>query len=134
MRKASNIIFLVSAIVSIVAVISLLITSFVFLAFTTPEAKEEIIKALQDGRMTTSVPGTINEQADAIQAIFKTFGIVFLFASAFGVANTVICFVARKKHTTAILVLSIVFGVLSFVEINIVASIFGFIANARQEE
>lgn len=134
MRKASNVIFLVSAIVSIVAVIGLLITSLVFLAFTTPEAKEEIIKALQDGRMTTSVPGTLNEQADAIQAIFKAFGIIFLFASVFGVANTVICFVARKKHTTGVLVLSIVFGVLSFVEINILASIFGFVANARQEE
>ena len=68
MRKASNIILLVGAIISIVTALIFLIMGIVFtLAGQLPT--EEVIKGLSDGTYTTTISGTPEEQALAIKAL-----------------------------------------------------------------
>ena len=132
MRKASNIILLVGAIISIVTALIFLIMGIVFtLAGQLPT--EEVIKGLSDGTYTTTISGTPEEQALAIKAVSTGLGVFFLLATVFNIVNTVLAFVARSKKSTGLYVANIVFGVLSMTEVTIVGGIFGLVANSTEK-
>lgn len=131
MRKASDIILLVGAIISIVCVLVFLIIGII-MTLAGQLSTEEIIKAMNEGKYTTDVPGTPEEKAAAIKAILTGTGIFFLVVAVLGVVNAVLGFVARVKKSTPLYVANIVFGVLSLTEVTLVGGIFGLIANGQE--
>ena len=132
MRKASEIILLVGAIVSIVAAVVYATIGGVFAALGALPT-EEVVKAIQDGTWRTDVPGTVEQQAEAIKLIFTGLGVMFLVFGVLCVPNAVFGFMARTRKTQALYVCNIVFGVLSGTEITLVGGIFGLIANGQEE-
>ena len=130
MRKASKIIFLVAAIVSIVCAVCYLIAGLLLVIIPNTQAwtdvANEVIK--QNPQIKAS-------DIDALKVVFIVYGVCFLIEVPLAGVNSFFSFKARKeeKPSKALNVLNIVFGVLSGVIINIVAAIFAFVANGIEE-
>ena len=130
MRKASKIIYLVGGILSIVAAVGFLITALIFVILPNTEAFVEAYnRGIADGTISGNV--TLAE----FQGVFAAISVPFFFWMAAAAINSVFSFIAFKKDrpSTSLAVLNIVFGVLSCVEVNIVASVFAFIANGQED-
>ena len=123
MRKASKILFLVGAIVAIVAAVTCLVTGLVLVIIPNTDAFYEI--AIKD-----NTP----EQVQAAQAALVICGSVTLFGIPFCVADSVFGFKAFKQERPSVTlnVLNIVFGALS-VYVNIVGGIFALIADGQED-
>ncbi len=134
MRKASKILMLVAGIVSIFVAIGLFITAIVLLVCTLPEAKETIIEGLQNGTITTTFQGTIDQKAEYIQALFAALGVIFIIWAILAIVNSVVSFIGRGVQNKPMLIINIVFGFISGVEINLVGAILGLIANSRENQ
>ena len=132
MAKLSKTFLLIGAILSLVLVGTFIICGIVFLVFSSPAIKDMLVELLEKAEIHTDVPGTPEEQAAAIQAIFLAFGLVFMFLSLFSLASAIVAFAARKKPSTGLLVANIVLGLMSG-EFNAAGGILGIIANARIE-
>ena len=68
MKKAGKVLLIIGVIFSILCVIGFVAGGIVFSVFTNPEYKNAIVQGLQDGTITSSFPGTVEEQAANIQA------------------------------------------------------------------
>ena len=136
MKKASNILLIVGAITSIVAVISVLITAIVFLLFTSDVAKDEIKKMYEDGQITSSQHFATSEEAvNFFVGMFGGIGTFLLIYSIVIIANVVISFVAKAKSSKPLYIVSIVFGVIASNVFSLVGSILGLVAvSVKQEE
>lgn len=134
MKKASNILLLLSAIFGIFGVITLVIVGAMFLVFTSPEAKEAIIKGIQDGTIHTTLPGTIEEQAVAIQGMFMGIGIGLLIGAAVTVGGVVIYFLARSKDTMALYITALVLSILGGSILAFLGSLFGLITKSQEKQ
>ena len=124
MEKAKKILFTVSGVLSIISIVVFLILAIVFIAFgNNVEAMEELAN--------DSTNGT---DAEAFKALFLALGVMFIFFMIFGIVNTILCFKGRNSDSKNVMILNIVFGVLSGIEINILAAIFGLIARNRKPQ
>lgn len=123
MRKASKILFLVGAIVAIVAAVTCLVTGLVLIIIPNTDAFYEI--AIKD-----NTP----EQVQAAQAALIFCGAMFLFGIPFCALDSFFGFKAFKseKPSVTLNVLNIVFGALS-VYVNIVAGIFALVADGQEK-
>ena len=133
LRIAKDIIFLVCGIMSIVSSVTLITLSGVFIGFSTPGARDVMIEQLNNGTLTTSFPGTPEEQVMAIQALLLSLAISFILITLFSVANAIISFMCRKKGNKTLYILAIVFGALSGQELNIVGGVFGLITHRNEQ-
>lgn len=127
MKKASQILFLISGIFSIIYSVLMFVFSILFIVFSNPEFKQTIIDGIVDGTIHSSFPGTPAEQAAAIQEMFLVAGVIFIFIFMFSVANAVLSFIARNKHNTGMFVVNIVFGFLSGIILNSIGGILGLV-------
>ncbi len=135
MKNVSRILLLIAGIVSFVCALVFLIMGIVYLALTTPEAKQIIIEGLQNGSINTSVVGqSVEEQAATIQIILGALGAVFMVWAVLALINGVISLVGRAKGTKGWMIINIVCGVVSGLIINLVGGILGVIANNQQNE
>lgn len=138
MKKASSILYLVGAIVSIILIVTFGALASLYIVFALPEFKNAIIEGLQNGSIKSSIQGTPEEVATAIQHMFVIMGTIFSIVAAFNIVNTVICFLSRKVNNHTNSVLNIIFGLLSFTEVNAIGGIFGLIderiEDSREEE
>lgn len=126
MRRTSNILFLVSKILSIVFICIFLLLGIMFVVFA---ANEELINEVARNTTTT----TNIDPKDVVRAVFITYAVVMLVVGALAIPNLILCSKARNNPTKGLLIANIVFGLLSGVEVNIVAAILGLIANARNQ-
>lgn len=118
MRKASRILFTISAVLSIVYAVVMIPTSIVFLVLTTPECEQILIDAIKGTTVTV----------EELRATFLGLGSWFMISGFCAIANAVLCFVARNRRNVVLYVFNIVFGFLSSVVINVVAAIFGLVS------
>ena len=132
MKKAKEILCIVSVPVSILLALMFLGFGITFLVFTSPTFTDLIVQGINEGQITSDLPGTPEEQAVAIQAMFLVFGITFIIPVVFQIANAVISGITIKKENKALYIANIVFGLLSGVELNFIAGIFGLIDLARK--
>ena len=117
MEKARNVLFKVAIIVSIV-----LFTLFMFLGIIF------IFLGLH-----VPVDETTPEGKLALEIIFYVFGGLYLFFGINCFINYFVCAAARNSESKGLYIASIIFGVLSAIEINIIASIFGIILLNRKQ-
>ena len=130
MRKASKIIYLVAAIVSIVFAVGYLICGIVMLVFPNiPEVVEAIEAEIAKN------PDLPADALEVFKAIFITYGVVFIITACCAGVNSFFAFKAhgQEKPSKSLNVLNIVFGVLGGVLVNVVAAIFAFVANGQEE-
>ena len=131
MRTASRILILIGAIFSIIMATTFVIVGLVFLGIAADKAS--VLEGIKNGLITTSTPGTPEEQAAALQLTFQIIASVFLVIAFISICNTVISFVARKIQSNALYITCLILGLISFVEINSFGSIFGLIANKKEK-
>lgn len=134
MKKATEILLIISGVLSIVAAVGYLVSAIVLFAFASPQFTELVIKGLQEGSIHTTLPGTPEEVAKVVQMFFLGIGIAFLITLAFSISNAVFSLVARKNGTTVNYVLTIVFSVLSGTMIGIVGGIIGLVDNSSNRQ
>ena len=132
MRKASDIVLLVGGIVEILATITFLALAIVFVVLASPASAEIIKEGLENGTITTSFAGSVDEQVALIQLAFKAVGVVFVVLTVFSLIGCIVSFLAKAKKTNPLYVLAIVFGAVS-TYVPLVGGIFGLIANKRGE-
>ena len=132
MRKASDIVLLVGGILEILATLTFMALALVFMILSSPASAEIIKEGLQNGTITTSFAGSVDEQVAVIQLAFKAMGVVFVVLTVFSLIGCVVSFLAKAKKTNPLYVLAIIFGALS-IEVPLVGGIFGLIANKRGE-
>ena len=124
MEKAKRILFTISGVLSIISVVVFLILAIVFIAFgNNVEAIEELAN--------DSTNGT---DAEAFKTLFVGLGVMFIFFMIFGIVNIILCFKGRNSDSKNVMILNIVFGALSGIEVNILAAIFGLIARNRKPQ
>lgn len=128
MRKASEILLLISGILSIIAAFGYLVSMIVFFVLGSPSFTNIVIQGLEDGTIQTTIQGTPAEVAAFMQLTFMTLAIVFIFLLLFAVGSAIVAFLGKKKGGTALYILNIVFGLLSGTILNIVGGIIGLVA------
>ena len=129
MKKASNILLIIGAILSIVSAFTLAICAIVFV-FVASQPKEAIIEAINNG--TTHVSGnfaTVEEEADYIIMLFNTLGVMFFIFAALYIVSAICAFVARKINSIGMYIVSLVFGIGN--GLLIVGSILGLVSAAK---
>ena len=130
MRTASRILILIGAIFSIIMATVFVIVGLVYLGIAADKAS--ILEGINNGSITTSTPGTPEEQAAALQLTFQIIACVFLVIAFINICNTVVSFITKKVQSNALYITCLILGLISFVEINSLGSIFGLIANKKE--
>ena len=132
MRKASQILYLVGAILAIVCAVSFLVVGGVYLGLgiaglVNTDAILDYIRQKDPQSLVT------NTDVIAACTILLVFGIFFLVEIPFCVVASILGFKARKTGTKVLAILNIVFGVLSSTTPLVVGGIFNLIANKKEE-
>ena len=137
MRRASEILFLVGMIVSIIVAVGCGIAAItLFVLGGSPAFKEVLIKLVEEGKVTVNYQGNLTSEqvATIFQGTLIGCGVPCLFISGFAVANAVFSSKAKGgKPTRTIAILNIVFGILSDVYVNVVGAILSLIQDGRDE-
>ena len=131
MKKASEILLLIGFILGILSVVGTLVTSIVFFVLGSPAFYDTLLAGLKDGSTKSDFPGTPEEQAALIQAMFNTIGACCIVGMLVEVAAVIVAFFARQRQTQGLYIATIVLGVLSGGTCLLVGSIFGLIAVNR---
>ena len=118
MEKAKKILFTVSGILSIIGIVVWLILGIVFIVLAGN------VDFVDDATATA-------EEAEAFKAMFMVCGVMFIIFAIMSVVNTILCFKGKNSNAKGLMILNIVFGVISGIEINILAAIFGLIVGSR---
>ena len=125
MKKASNILLLVCAIVAIVDSALCAIIGFIFMIFG---ASADLIReGIQNGSITTNIQGNIDQQVAVIALIFLTIGGVLLAIVVPGFIAAGLAFSARKRPNRGLYIGVIVTAALSGNYGLIAGSILGLI-------
>ena len=125
MKKAANILFLIGGIVAIVWAILYLISGIIFLAVGASEAT--VIQLINEGQVQLPARVTAEEFAKLFCATMTGIGAGSLVCLACSVASSILSFKGRNSSSKAVFILNIVFGVLAFTLVPVVAAIFGLI-------
>ena len=88
MRKASDIVLLVGGILEILATLTFMALALVFMILASPASAEIIKEGLQNGTITTSFAGSVDEQVAVIQLAFKAMGVVFVVLTVFSLSSS----------------------------------------------
>ncbi|MCR4911718.1 MAG: hypothetical protein K5925_04270 [Bacilli bacterium] len=125
MKKAANILFLIGGIVAIVWAIGYLISGIVFLVMGSNEAL--IVQLINEGQVQLPQGVTAEEFAKIFCATMAGIGAGCLVCLACSVASSILSFKGRNSSSKAVFILNIVFGVLAFTLVPVVAAVFGLI-------
>ena len=131
MFKASQVLLLVGAIISFVVLPLFLIVGIIYLACSSPDLTKGIIEGINNGSITTNYNGTPEEQAAFIQLVFSIIGSIFLVLAFLNLANAIVSLAARNKQTKVSYIISIIFGFVSGIELNLVGGILGLVSLQR---
>lgn len=124
MKKVSNILFLVGAIVSLVLFVSFLIIGLtMIITGNSPEFIESLADEIRDGEIVVNVSGqTAYEKAQSVAFMSVMGGVGLLVLSVLNVVNAYFSFVARKAPTDNMFVINIVTSLLCLVLFNGIAA------------
>ena len=75
-----------------------------------------------------------DDDPEAVKAMLMVIGVIFCIMAILAVVNAIVAFKGKNTDKKGLLIMNIVFGALSGVEVNIVGAIFGLIARNRKKE
>ena len=135
MKKASDIVLLVSAILGFVTAGIMFLCAIMFTIFSMPFFTDFIKEGIENGSIHTTAENT--DAAIIIARVtFISCAVCFFIIVILMIIASAICLKARKQHTKGLFITAIVFGAISGLESAIVGGIFGLIGtrNERQEQ
>ena len=132
MKKASKILLIINGVLAILAAIGFLVTGIIFMYGATPEAREMILKLIDEGVITTTTTMTREELATFIQTMSSSLGIGFVISAVLNIPNAVLSFIAAGKEKKPLYIIVIVLSVLSSTLVGILGGIFGLISSSKE--
>ncbi len=132
MKKASKILLIINGVLAILAAIGFLVTGVIFMYGATPEAREMILKLIDEGAITTSTTMTREELATFVQTMSSSLGIGFVISAVLNIPNAVLSFIAAGKEKKPLYIIVIVLSVLSSTLVGILGGIFGLISSSKK--
>ena len=72
--------------------------------------------------------------AEIVKSVLVMLGVIFCIMTIMALLNCIVAFKGKNTNSKGLLIVNIVFGALSGVEVNIVGAIFGLIARNRKKE
>lgn len=111
MKKAGQVLLLISGIFTIISTIGVIVGGIVCLFFAGPEARQWIIDGIKDGTITTTIPGTPEEVAAILQSTLLIVGISLLVSIVVTVGCAVVAFLATKYDSKGLYIANIVLGI-----------------------
>ena len=132
MEKAARTLLRVAAIVSTVvgALILACVPAFLVIGIS-PTIHQMLVKAIEEGTIHTDVNVPAETIVIALQCIFISLAVVFIFLGGVCVANAIIASKTRNEPTKGRYVACIVTGLLS-TDFSAIAAIFGLIVLSRK--
>ena len=134
MKKVSNVLLLIGAILSFISVFALIIVGIVMFVFASPMMKDLIIEGINNGSIQSSFTGDAETVAASVQQLFLIVGIVMLVISLPTIIVAIISLVARKKMTNGLMITVIVLAIISGELINLAGGILGLVANSAESK
>lgn len=136
MRKASEILLIIGAILSFVGAFFSAIASIPLFFFASNEAKEMIVQGINDGTIHVSgFDGSAEQLASIVQGIFLAIAIVALVCVIPMIVAGILALLAKKKQTTGLYVSSLVIGIIFGGNvILLIGSIFGLVENSNTNQ
>lgn len=132
MKKAANIIYIISFVLCIVSAVSLLLPSPVFIVLgVSPKIKAMIVDWLNEYGNGTLSQEQSQLLATLFQVSFVLTGILFILIGLACVVNAIVINRARKEETRELYIATIVLGALS-VNLTILAGIFSLVSLKQQ--
>ena len=132
MKKAANIIYIISFVLCIVSAVSLLLPSPVFIVLgVSPKIKAMIVDWLNEYGNGTLSQEQSQLFATLFQVSFVLTGILFILIGLACVVNAIVINRARKEGTRELFIATIVLGALS-VNLSILAGIFSLVSLKQQ--
>ena len=129
MRKASDILLIISAVLAFLLAFGYLAGGIVFFVFASPQSYALLVEQIANGQIEINpAPATPEEGARAIQLVFLILGIVMLVLMLFAIAEGVLALFAKKKHSTVLYILNVVMGFLSGTLVSVVGGILGIVS------
>ncbi len=125
MKKASNIILLIGAIIGFVTAISLSICGIIFLVLGSPTMVQIIKEGIQNGTLETTE--SLDVAIAIWQATFISMGVFMLLFQLVMLASSIVGLIARKRESKPLYVVAIVLGAIGN-EIILAGAILGRIA------
>ena len=132
MKKASKILLIINGVLAILAALGFLVTGVIFMYGATPEAREMILKLIDEGAITTSTTMTREELATFVQTMSSSLGIGFVISAVLNIPNAVLSFIAAGKEKKPLYIIVIVLSVLSSTLVGILSGIFGLISSSKE--
>lgn len=132
MRSGSKIVLIINAILSIIAAVFMGIGSAIFFVFSGASQTENVEKAIENGTLETDFTGTVAEQAEQVQLLFKILGVVVIFLAIIYIIVAIICHIANKKHSSVAYAILIGLGVISSSWLSLIGGILGIVANHQE--
>ena len=130
LKKASQIVMLVGAILGIFCVVGFVIGAVVF--FLCGSNAQLIRDMLADGTIKTDLPGTPEQQAQAIADVFIVLGVLFLVFAVPGLVASILGFKNKDGKSKSGLIVTIVFSALGLNTVLLVGAILGTVCAARE--
>ena len=132
MKKASKILLIINGVLAILAALGFLVTGVIFMYGATPEAREMILKLIDEGAITTTTTMTREELATFVQTMSSSLGIGFVISAVLNIPNAVLSFIAAGKEKKPLYIIVIVLSVLSSTLVGILGGIFGLISSSKE--
>ena len=127
MKKAGNILLIISGVFAIISAVGCLIGGIVMLVMSGPSFFDKIVALVESGEIHSSHQGTPEEIAAFIQFVFMVCGIVCMTEVGFCSACGVVAFLGKKKETEGLYIANIILGVLSGSIFAIVGGVLGIV-------
>lgn len=132
MKKAGSILIIIGIILSFISGIALVVTGIIMLVAANPDNKAEIMRGLQEGWVTTTFNGTVEEQAVQIQQLFQILGIVFFIIAAGYAINIIISSLAARGRSKGLYIATAVINVIFFNIILLLGAVFGLVGENEE--
>ena len=134
-KTLKDIFSLIAAIFASIASLLLLGSGVLFIVLASHNATDFIVEGLRNGTINTTMNGTPEEVAQALQAtLFPALAIVMFIIFAFALGGAILCFLQRGKDSEGLSIAVLVLGVLSGDIIVILAGVFGILSALDQRK
>ena len=134
MKRASNILFKVGIAVQFVLMGTFISLGLFFLLFTSPGMRDIIIQGLEEGWIETTMEGTPEEIAAAVQMVYGALAAVFIPIAILALVSALLCIKAVKRPSRGVYIANIIFGALTDSGLPIVGAILGLITLSQEEK
>ena len=134
MKKASDILLLLSSIFSFIAFGALIITGLILIVLALPSNSQWIVDGLNNGTVYSSFGTTIEEKTAIVQLVLALSSIVVFVIAILALPCAILALLAKNKGGTSLYVAALVFSILTTETLGIVGAILGLIDESEKSK